>query len=270
MEYGQQLGSIESRLKESNRKIEDLAYIIKSLTYSFQESGINTIKPDILSKMESQLEKISKQSSSEHIEHFLNEMRKNLDEKQRFLASKVGSLENMMLQLCEYIEKKADEFQNDSETSKNFEDLKSGISKFYLEFDEAKTTFSHISSKIDEFATYNSKIQDITSFINELMPFLEKFYGNFEINFKSVNEKFSALSNLISSFDPTDEIRSLKKDVDSLNVTINTVLSAIQLIDFKYKDIQNSFSKISTSKDIQSLQQNLNNVFERFNSLNEC
>ncbi|MFA6989149.1 MAG: hypothetical protein WC197_03675, partial [Candidatus Gastranaerophilaceae bacterium] len=269
MEYGQQLGSIENKLKESNKKIEDLAYIIKSLTYSFQEKGSSAINPAVINRMELQLDKISKHTSNEQVALFLQEMKKNLDEKQRFLTSKVGSLEDMVIRLGQYIEKKANELQDKDEISENFRSVKAGLNGFYQEFEGVKRNFAGINSKIDEFAVQNSKIQNIDSFIQELMPFLEKFYGNFEKSFNSVNEKFSALSSLLSKFDPTDEIKSLTTEVELLNVTINTVLSAIQIIDFKYKDIQDSLGKISTTKDIQSLQVNLNDGFERFNSVNE-
>ena len=83
------------------------------------------------------------------------EIFENIDEKQKFLTIKANTLEEMVTRLTLYVEKKAGEFQDNTEISDNFNFLKTELGSFYKEFEEVGKNFASLNKKIGTWFVAN-------------------------------------------------------------------------------------------------------------------
>jgi len=264
-----QLGNIEEQIAKSSKKIEDLANLIKELTDNIQDDGGEQNHQDILNRLEAKIEGISQLDAAKYYETVAIELKRNIDERQKFINSKILSIEDLIIQVGEHLNEKIAEIGDNSEYLQKIENIQKEILFFSKELSSLKDEFLSFDDKVRELLKQENKLDRISDLVELITPFLEKLNNNFTNEIKFLNEKFVELTNLIEKLGPSEHIEKLQTDLDAMGITVNAVLSAIQMVEFKYKDIQDSFSKIARTKDIHTVQTDIIAVMDKIALLND-
>ncbi|MBR6127827.1 hypothetical protein IKQ21_09100, partial [bacterium] len=77
----------------------------------------------------------------------------------------------------------------------------------------------------------------------------------------SLNENFKTVIKTISEVDKTDSIADFGNQIKDIIASSNTILSALQLIDKKQIQLEESFDKLATQEDINSAKRSIGEVF---------
>ncbi len=269
MGFDRQLGNIEEQIIRSDKKIEDLAFLVQRLTQKTQAEGQESFDEEILSRIETRLEDISKFDTGRYYEYVASELRKSFDERQKYLSAKIVSIEELVVGIGEYINKKSLELDNENDTAERFDDLKDQIASFSAEIFNIKREFINVEGKIEELLSQGERVENIQNLTKEIKPLADKLQYSFETGLNALSDRFIKLSDVVDEIDYEDNFSNLKSDIDSISISLNALMSAIQLVEFKYKDIQEGLDKSAKSRDIQPLQLNVATSLEKIEAINE-
>lgn len=228
---------------------------IKTLLNSIRAQGIlNTSDVDkLLSGINSKLEKINTEEDIDLIKIFLTELKQNLDERYGVLVAKFGAIESLFSNLL----KNSSEMPKSTELKELFDIVATNLSVFSREVVSQKETLTDITLRLDALRSDDSQKRDIIKNITLLKPDLERLNNGFDSIVLSLNDNFKTIIKTISSFDKTDYFDRFADVLTGMEMTSNTILSAVQVLDKKTEQVDTVLQNVATKDDVTSAKERL-------------
>lgn len=261
---------------ENLNEINENFDTIKTLLNSIRAQGIlNTSDVDkLLSGINTKLEKINTEEDIDLIKVFLTELKQNLDERHNILVSKFAAIESLFSNLL----KNSNEMTKSSELKELFDIVATNLSVFSREVVAQKESLTDITMRLDAIRSDDSQKKDIIKNITLLKPDLERLNNGFDTIVLSLNDNFKTLAKTISTIDKTEYLDRFAGSLNSIEMSSNTILSAIQVLDKKTVDVDNYIKELAKKADIdqtdrnitelkllnQTVNQSVNDISERF------
>ena len=244
-------------MAESNNfsDINDNFETIKTLLNSIRAQGVlNTSDVDkLLTGINSKLEKINNDEDLELVKAFLSELKKNLDERHEVLISKFGAIESLFSNLL----KNSSDAVKTADMKEYFDIVATNLSVFSREVVDQKERLQDITLRLDAMRSDDSQKKDIIKSISTVRNDIEKVNNGFDSIVISLNENFKTVLKTISEVDQSEEIKGFADKLGDILDSSNTILSAIQLIDKKNNQFEDSFERLATQDDTASIQKSV-------------
>lgn len=231
---------------------------IKTMLNSIRAQGIlNTSDVDkLLEGINSKLEKINTEEDIDLIKAFLSELKKNLDERHEVLISKFGAIESLFSNLM----KNSNDTVKSPELKELFDIIATNLSVFSREVVSQKETMTDISLRLDAMRSDETQKKDIIKSVSTVRNDIEKVNNAFDSIVISLNENFKTVLKTISDIDQSEAISEFSNKLAEILDSSNAVMSAIQLIDKKNVQIEDTFKGLATQEDINNVQKNINQL----------
>ncbi len=228
---------------------------IKTLLNSIRAQGIlNTSDVDkLLTGINAKLEKINTEEDIDLIKIFLSELKQNLEERHSMLISKFGAIESLFSNLL----KNSTELPKSSEIKELFDIVATNLSVFSREVVSQKDTLTDITLRIDALRSDDSQKKDIIKNIALLRPDLERLNNGFDSIVISLNDNFKTIIKTITTIDKTEYLDKFSDNLNSIEMSSNTILSALQMLDKKTQHVEDSVKQLVTKEDLVSTNQRL-------------
>ena len=238
--------------------INDNFDTIKTLLNSIRAQGIlNTSDVDkLLEGINSKLEKINTEEDIDLIKAFLSELKKNLDERHEVLISKFGAIESLFSNL---LKNSTDTVKKD-DLREQFDIVATNLSVFSREVVSQKESLTDITLRLDAMRSDDSRKKDIIKSISTVRNDIEKVNNAFDSIVISLNENFKTVLKTISEIDQSEEIKGFADQLTEIVNSSNAILSAIQLIDKKNTQFEDSFEGLATQDDTSAIQHGLTDL----------
>ena len=228
---------------------------IKTLLNSIRAQGIlNTSDVDkLLSGINTKLEKINTEEDIDLIKIFLSELKQNLDERHGVLISKFGAIESLFSNLL----KNSSEMPKSSDIKELFDIVATNLSVFSREVVSQKESLTDITLRLDALRSDDSDKRDIIKNITLLKPDLERLNNGFDSIVISLNDNFKTIVKTISTIDKTEHLDKFSDSLKNIEMSSNTVLSALQVLDKKTEQVEGALQNLATKDDISSSNKHL-------------
>ena len=228
---------------------------IKTLLNSIRAQGIlNTSDVDkLLSGINMKLEKINTEEDIDLIKIFLSELKQNLDERHGVLISKFGAIESLFTNLL----KNSSEMPKSSDIKELFDIVATNLSVFSREVVSQKDSLTDIALRLDAMRSDDSQKRDIIKNIAILKSDIERLNNGFDSIVLSLNDNFKTIIKTISAMDKTEHLDKFADSLNSIEMSSNTVLSALQMLDKKTAQVENALTGLATKEDIATSGQRL-------------
>ncbi len=228
---------------------------IKTLLNSIRAQGIlNTSDVDkLLSGINTKLEKINTEEDIDLIKIFLSELKQNLDERHSVLISKFGAIESLFTNLL----KNSSEMPKSADLKELFDIVATNLSVFSREVISQKETLTDITLRLDALRSDDSQKKDIIKNIALLKPDLERLNNGFDSIVLSLNDNFKTIIKTITTIDKTEYLDKFSDSLNSIEMSSNTVLSALQMLDKKTGQVEVALNNLATKDDITTSNQRL-------------
>lgn len=225
---------------------ESFEYITEALDSIRAQNAMNSgISDKILTSINTQLETLTNEENSDLVKVFLAELKKSLEERHNFVSSKFSEIENSFRAL---IEKSENQLQA-SEIKEVFEIIATNLNVFSKDFSSQKEVISEIGLKIEELQQDDSQKKEILKNISTLKVELEKFGNGFESIILNLNDNFKEVSQFLTKLDSSESLSGLKKDIENVFLSSNAILSTLQVIDRKNRELEEVITHVVTKED---------------------
>lgn len=231
---------------------------IKALLNSIRAQGIlNTSDVDkLLTGINSKLEKINTEEDIDLIKIFLSELKQNLDERHSVLLSKFGAIESLFSNLL----KNSSEMLKSSEVKELFDIVATNLSVFSREVVSQKETLTDITLRLDAMRSDDSQKKEIIKNVAVLKNDIDRLTNGFDSIVLSLNENFKTIIKTIANIDPSENINKFGEEIKDVVNSFNTILSALQMLDKKNIQIEETLRGLATSEDLISAKKSINDL----------
>ena len=221
---------------------------IKTLLNSIRAQGIlNTSDVDkLLSGINTKLEKINTDEDIDLIKIFLSELKQNLDERHGVLVAKFGAIESLFSNLL----KNSAELPKSSDIKELFDIVATNLSVFSREVVSQKESLTEISLRLEALRSDDSQKKDIIKNITLLKPDLERLNNGFDSIVINLNENFKTIAKTIATIDKNEQFDRFSNVLNNIEISSNTILSALQVIDKKNEKIDNVLNDLVKKEDL--------------------
>ena len=221
---------------------------IKTLLNSIRAQGIlNTSDVDkLLTGINSKLEKINTEEDIDLIKIFLSELKQNLDERHGVLISKFGAIESLFSNLL----KNSSEMPKATDIKELFDIVATNLSVFSREVVTQKESLTDILLRLDALRSDDSQKKEIIKNISLLKSDVERLNNGFDSIVINLNDSFKTIIKSVTALDPHEYLEKFSSTLNSIEMSSNTVLSALQVIDRKTAQFEESFSNLATKDDM--------------------
>ena len=228
---------------------------VKTLLNSIRAQGIlNTSDVDkLLTGINDKLEKINTEEDIDLIKIFLSELKQNLDERHSILLSKFGAIESLFSTLL----KNSSEMIKSSEVKELFDIVATNLSVFSREVVSQKESLTDITLRLDALRSDDSQKKEIIKNISLLKNDLERLNNGFDSIVLSLNDNFKTIIKTITSIDKTDYLDRFSDVLSNIEMSSNTVLSALQMLDQKTVQVEDALKNLATQADVNSQNERL-------------
>ena len=228
---------------------------VKTLLNSIRAQGIlNTSDVDkLLTGINEKLEKINTEEDIDLIKIFLSELKQNLDERHSVLLSKFGAIESLFANLL----KNSSEMLKSSEVKELFDIVATNLSVFSREVVSQKEALTDITLRLDALRSDDSQKKEIIKNISLLKNDLERLNNGFDSIVVSLNDNFKTIIKTITSMDKTDYLDRFSDVLSNIEMSSNTVLSALQMLDQKTVQVDEALKNLATQADVSSQNEKL-------------
>lgn len=225
---------------------ESFEYITDALDSMRAQNALNAGNFDkVLTNINNQLETLANDENTDLIKVFLAELKRNLDERHSFVSSKFGEIEESFSDLV----KRSESQLKGHEIRELFEIIATNLSNFSTDFSSQKDLITEVGLKIEEFHQDESSKKEILKNISVLKSDIEKLSPGFESIIVNVNDHFKEVAEKLSELDPTNSLGGIKKNIENIFVSSNAVLSALQVIDRKNRELEDVITHLVTKED---------------------
>ena len=231
---------------------------IKTLLNSIRAQGIlNTSDVDkLLTNINTKLEKINTEEDIDLIKIFLSELKQNFEGRHEVLISKFGAIEALFSNLL----KNSNELPKSTEIKELFDIVATNLSVFSREVVSQKEKLDDITLKLNTMSSDDTDKKDIIKNITLLKPDLERLNNGFDSIVISLNDNFKTIVKTISTIDKTEYLDKFSDSLSNIEMSSNTILSALQLLDKKTEQVDSVLKSVLTKDDITSTNQRINEL----------
>lgn len=245
---------------------ESFDYITEALDSMRAQSAMNSGNTDkVLTSINERLESLVKEENADMMKVFLTELKRSLDERHNFVSSKFSEIENSF---NEIIEKTQNQLQA-HEVKGLFEIIASNLNVFSADFSSQKELISQIGLQIEELRQDDSQTKEILKNISTLKIELEKIGNGFESVIVNLNGNFKELSQTLVKLDTSESLVSLRKDIENVFLSSNAILSTLQVIDRKNRELEEVITHVVTKEDFEIEKEQVGKLVMQNIQLNE-
>ena len=247
--------------------INDNFNTIKTLLNSIRAQGIlNTSDVDkLLTGINTKLEKLNNEEDIDAIKIFLSDLKQNFEERHSTLISKFGAIESLFSNLL----KNSNELPKSAQLKEWIDIVATNLSVFSREVVSQKESLTDIALKIDSMRSDDSNKKEIIKNIAILKPDLERLNNGFDSIVISLNDNFKTIVKTISTIDKTEHLDKFSESLSNIEMSSNTVLSALQMLDKKTEQVDNELKNLVTKDDLKSASLKLDEVREQSKAVSD-
>lgn len=224
----------------------DFEYISDILDSMRAQNAISAGNTDkVLTSINNQLQSLVNEDNNDLIKVFMVELKKNLDERYNFVSLKFSEIENSF---NEILERTKNQLQA-SEIKELFEIIASNLNTFSAGFSSQKELISNLDLKIEELQKDESQKKEVLKNISTLKVELEKINNGFESVVLHMSTNFKEVAKTLDTLDTSEELSGLKKDIENIFLSTNAVISTMQVIDHKNRELEEIIKTFVTKED---------------------
>ena len=203
-------------------KLEQLTDAIRSLYSrpSLTQSEINNLMTSLAQKFENSTEI----NSQKFIGVIVNETKKVLEEKQVEMRQQLTGFENLIKQMTQGL--------SNPKMSMEVSKILNEVTDMYAKLGAQEIALQKVNQTLIANKTANP--------INEIVKLSNEF-GVFSRGFENIthtlNKNFADFLNQVKSYNSKEELTDIQLELDTINGNINSIISALAIIDHKYKDL---------------------------------
>ena len=138
-----------------------------------------------------------------------------------------------------------------------FDIVATNLSVFSREVVSQKETLTDITLRLDALRSDDSQKKDIIKNIALLKPDLERLNNGFDSIVVSLNDNFKTIVKTITTIDKTEYLDRFAGNLNNIEMSSNTILSALQMLDKKAEQVDTSLQNLVTKDDIVSANKRL-------------
>ena len=264
MEFETQLESIDKKISEYSKKVDDLSSVIAALTHSLGQEGSSLDKQDIINKIEEKVKDLEVFPNAKEAKAAFQKISHEIKTKQGTLNTKINELHSSLAKLDKTLETTDKEGKkNYTELEKNVINLKKVIKNYRIatnkiENDEKEGKFEKtedlISAQINTNKMFSAKM---SKYISSLQEEINKITMPNKENDEELSENISSDISLAL----------LRRDFGEFNLSINAVLTAIKMVDMKYQSLQEIANTLLNTDIKADLKSNFDNLQSSINEM---
>ena len=236
-------------------KLEQLTDAIRSLYSrpSLTQSEINNLMTSLAQKFENSTEI----STQKYIGVIINETKKVLEEKQLEMRQQLTGFENLIKQMTQSL--------SNPKMSMEVSKILNEVTDMYAKLGAQEIALQKVNQTLIANKSANP-INEIIKLSNEF----NVFSRGFENITHTLNKNFTDFLNQVKSFNSKEEITEMQLELDTINGNVNSIISALTLIDHKYRDITSLIEAFQAKEGVldQSLQ-GIKNITEKFENIKD-
>ncbi|HPT42007.1 MAG TPA: hypothetical protein PLG15_06455, partial [Candidatus Gastranaerophilaceae bacterium] len=236
----------------ADKNLENIEYKFESINNLLEamraQNAANAGDVDkVLANINLKLDTISDEENTDLIKVFLAELKRSLEERHNFVSSKFVEMEEAYKQLVE----KAGESVKAQDIKQVFDIIATNLNVFSKEVFTQKELLNQINTKMEESKLDDTAKKDILKNISLLKVELEKFNNGFESIILNLGSNFQTMSESLLKLDQSEALADVKKDIENIFLSSNAVLSTLQVIDRKNRELEDVLTQVVTKEDFK-------------------
>lgn len=231
-------------------EIEEIINSIKT-EYAGQKNEFERILKNIDLKIDSAAES---GASIDIVKVSLQEIKEELDKRREFAAE---NFENI-LKSFEALNEKQDLMASNSDLKIMFDVLAENVNNFSHELAGQKSVIDDVEQQLNDFASDNSRKEEIIQNITNLKESLEIFNRGFEASVMEINSNLRNISKNLMTMDVTEQNDIIKRELENIYLASNAILSSLEILDQKNEDLVKRTEDLSKIGEIVSYAEKIN------------
>lgn len=231
-------------------EIEEIINSIKT-EYAGQKNEFERILKNIDLKIDSAAES---GASIDIVKVSLQEIKEELDKRREFAAE---NFENI-LKSFEALNEKQDLMASNSDLKIMFDVLAENVNNFSHELAGQKSVIDDVEHQLNDFASDNSRKEEIIQNITNLKESLEIFNRGFEASVMEINSNLRNISKNLMTMDVTEQNDIIKRELENIYLASNAILSSLEILDQKNEDLVKRTEDLSKIGEIVSAAEKIN------------
>lgn len=245
---------------------ESFDYITSALDSIRAQNAMSAgVNDKLLNGINKQLETLLGEETSDLMKVFMLEMKKSLDERHHFVALKFGEIESSFQEIMQ----KAENQLQPAEIKELFEIIAQNFNTFSTDFSSQKDLITELDLKIEELKQDESQSKEILKNISTLKVELEKVNNGFESVILNLSTNFKEVAKTLDLLDKSDELNEIKKDIEKVGLSTSAVLSTMQVIDHKNRELEEIITHMVSKEDFNLEREQVAKLIEQNTQLNE-
>ena len=236
-------------------KLEQLTDAIRSLYSrpSLTQSEINNLMTSLAQKFENS----SELSTQKFIGVIVNETKKVLEEKQLEMRQQLTGFENLIKQMTQGL--------LNPKMSMEVSKILNEVTDMYAKLGSQEIALQKINQTLITNKSANP-INEIIKLSNEF----NVFSRGFENITHTLNKNFTDFLNQVKSFNSKEELTDIQLELDTINGNVNSIISALAIIDHKYRDLTGLIEAFHSKEAVfdQSLE-GIKNIADKFDNIKD-
>jgi len=147
-----------------------------------------------------------------------------------------------------------------SEIKELFDIVATNLSVFSREVVSQKDSLNDISLRLDALRTDDTHKKDIIRNIAVLKSDLDRLSNGFDSIVINLNDNFKTLIKTITSLDKTERFDDFSDTLSGIEMSSQTILSALQVLDKKSEQIETAIEKVLTKDDIYGISKQISEI----------
>lgn len=245
---------------------ESIDYISSALDSIRAQNAMSAgVNDKLLNGINNQLKTLLDEGSSDLMKVFMLEMKKSLDERHHFVALKFGEIESSFQEIINKVENQL----QPGEIKELFEIIAQNFNTFSTDFSSQKDSITQLDLKIEELKQDESQSKEILKNISTLKVELEKVNNGFESVILNLSTNFKEVAKTLDKLDKSDELNEIKKDIENVGLSTSAVLSTMQVIDHKNRELEEIITHLVSKEDFNLEREQVAKLIEQGTQLNE-
>ena len=247
------------RLTEKLSQLGDILDGIRTQN-ALNIDGTNRTLNSVTEKL-AKLDDLSTDECSTLITSLIGELKKNLDDKYSLLNIKFTEIEAQFKDLIKLNESNIEQNQ----IKELFDIISTNMNIFSKQVMSQGDILNEITLRIESLRMESSDYRDTAKTISSIKAEIEKFNNGFESIVININSSFEKVAEELKK----QSIEDLRLKVEDMTMTMNAVISTVQIFDQKNKYLEELLNQISTKEDIERARQTMNAIIEQNKELTD-
>lgn len=153
---------------------------------------------------------------------------------------------------------KQDLMASNSDLKIMFDVLAENVNNFSHELAGQKSVIDDVEQQFNDFASDNSRKEEIIQNITNLKESLEIFNRGFEASVMEINSNLRNISKNLMTMDVTEQNDIIKRELENIYLASNAILSSLEILDQKNEDLVKRTEDLSKIGEIVSYAEKIN------------